>query len=106
MKGRGDLSLGNIIGANILNLTWVLGVCSLVTDLPIQPQTLLFDVPVLVIMTALLVIFGLTGKCVKRWEGGVLLGLYCAYLATTFTFLRHEGAMADAGILNWILLHP
>ncbi len=91
-KKRRGLSIGNIIGANILNLAWVIGACSLVRPLPLVRQTLIFDIPVMLFLSVLLLLFGLTGSRLSRWEGGVLFAIYLAYLTTVFTVFRTAAA--------------
>ncbi len=88
IKKQRGLSIGNIIGANILNLAWALGVSSLITVLPLSPQSLFFDIPVMLLLTGLLFVFGLTGERLSRGEGYVLLGLYAVYLTILFTVYR------------------
>ncbi len=90
-KQRG-LSIGNIIGANILNLAWVLGVSSLIMVVPFDAQSLHFDIPVMLLLTGLLLVFGFTGKKLSRWEGIVLLWVYAAYLTVLFTVYRAPAA--------------
>ncbi|MCP4638908.1 MAG: calcium/sodium antiporter [bacterium] len=86
VKKRRGLSIGNIIGANVLNLAWVIGSCSLVRPLPVQFQTRVLDIPGMVLLTALLFVFGLSSQRLSRWEGAVLLGGYVTYLAVMFMF--------------------
>jgi cation:H+ antiporter len=88
LKKQRGLSIGNIIGANILNLAWVLGTCSLVTIIPFNTQNLRFDIPVMLLMTVLLLVFGFTGERLSRREGAVLLTIYAIYVAVLFTFYR------------------
>lgn len=90
-KQRG-LSIGNIIGANILNLAWVLGVSSIIAVIPFDAQSLYFDIPVMLFITLLLLVFGATGKKLSRWEGMVLMMVYAAYLAVLFTVYRAPAA--------------
>jgi len=84
VKKRRALSIGNVIGANILNLAWVIGACSLATELPFKRQVRFFDLPVMMLLTLLLLVFGITGHRLSRWEGTVLLGIYIAYVASVF----------------------
>ena len=86
-KTRG-LSIGNLIGANVLNLVWVIGASSLVRPLPLQRQTLIFDIPTMWLMSILLVVFGRSDARFARWEGAVLLIVYAGYAVVTFTVFR------------------
>ncbi|HOJ33876.1 MAG TPA: calcium/sodium antiporter [Candidatus Hydrogenedentes bacterium] len=88
LRKRRALSLGNIIGANVLNLVWVIGASSLVRPLPLQRQTLVFDIPTMWLFSVLLLIFGRTDARVARWEGATLLGLYIVYVFVTVFFFR------------------
>lgn len=85
LKKQRGLSIGNIIGANILNLAWVMGACSLVTIVPFNTQNLRFDIPVMLLLTILLLVFGFTGERLSRREGAVLLTVYVIYVAVLFT---------------------
>jgi len=88
IKKTRSLSIGNIIGANVLNLVWVIGASSLVTPLPLHRQTLVFDIPMMWLFSLLLLFFGRTGARVVRWEGAVLLSIYIVYIIITFTVFR------------------
>ena len=81
-----------LIGANILNLAWVLGVSSIIAVIPFDAQNLHFDIPVMLFITLLLLVFGATGKKLSRWEGMVLMMVYAAYLAVLFTVYRAPAA--------------
>jgi cation:H+ antiporter len=85
IKRQRGLSTGNILGANILNLGLAIGGSSLVRPLPLQRQTLVLDLPVMLLLAVILLVFGLTGGRLSRREGTVLLGMYFAYLAVVFT---------------------
>lgn len=83
VKKQSSLSVGNIIGANIIDLTLILPVCALVSggSLPVNQQTFTLDLPVCLAMTLVAMVPTLiTGK-LRRWQGGVLLVGYAAYLA-------------------------
>ncbi|SHI50535.1 cation:H+ antiporter [Geosporobacter subterraneus DSM 17957] len=96
IKGHMGISVGNIIGANILNLTMVLGTSSLlsgkglmisVRDLHILdhvlvnvPQTLVLDIPVSLLMMSVLVLCGTYKRMIDRIHGFLLLCIYSSYL--------------------------
>jgi cation:H+ antiporter len=81
LKGHADLGVGNVMGANALNMFWVLGGAALIRPIPITAQTLQLDLPCMMLVLALLAGFALTGQRLRRWEGAVLLASYIAYLA-------------------------
>ncbi len=85
-KGMGDIAAGTVIGSNIVNILWVLGTSSLINPLAIDSQTLRVTMPVLLSLTLLMLIFARSGFRLVRWEGGVLLLIYSAYLAYLFKF--------------------
>ncbi len=83
-KGVADLSLGNVIGANILCITFVSG--SAVTINPIKLQTGgdIFSLMALVLFVIIFSIMGWTGKKISRREGLVLLVLYVVYVSLAY----------------------
>ncbi len=80
VKKHGDLSVGNIIGADILNIFWILGICSLYSPLSVPHQTMVLDYPFMIVLMVLLASFGYTDSYIKRWEGGTLLAVIIVYL--------------------------
>ncbi|MDN5310722.1 MAG: cation:H+ antiporter [Methanolobus sp.] len=88
LKGHQDISIGNILGANIMDITLILGVSSQIRTLEILPQSIIYDFPAMLLIMVLLVIFGITRRKLERWEGGLLLGVYLAYIAGLFIYFR------------------
>lgn len=86
LKGHQDLSIGNILGANTMDIAMILGFSSQIRTLPILPQSINYDFPVMILIMLMLVVFGITGKKLQRWEGGVILITYFAYIAGLFLF--------------------
>lgn len=79
-KGRTDLSVGNIFGANILNIYQVLGVCGAIKPLTLSASVLRYDLPIMLLFCATLFLYALTGNRLRRLEGAGLLACYAAYL--------------------------
>jgi cation:H+ antiporter len=90
LKGHGELAVGNVIGADILNVLFVVGASSLAVPLHV-PQTFFFlHLP---IMTAALGVMAFylyftRGEHFHRWQGLPLLGVYAAYVVLLLIFLR------------------
>ncbi len=88
LKGERDIAVGNVVGSNTFNLLGCLGLSSSLAalvpgsaGLPVAPSVLAFDIWVmLAVALACLPIF-LSGREIARWEGGVFLGYYIAYVA-------------------------
>lgn len=76
-----EIAVGNVVGSNIFNVFFVLGSSSIIKKLPF-PQKGNIDIAVSVLASLLLFIWMFTGKkrSLDRWEGGIFLGLYAAYL--------------------------
>ena len=85
-KRQSDLAIGNIVGSNIFNTLPVLGISVIIS--PIIFDTAWFwDLSIMVIFSLILLLFAVTyKKIIQRWEGGVLLAGYIAYI--TFTIIR------------------
>ncbi len=86
LKGHHDLTVGNILGANTMDIALILGASSLISELPIQDQSLYYDFPAMLLIMGMIVFFGLTGRKLERWEGGVVLATYIAYVGGLFFF--------------------
>ena len=92
-KGHGALSLGNVIGANVFNLVLVSGVSVTLAPFPI-PQgstiagynaSLVLDIPVMLLVMALLTFPALTKGKLHRGQGLLLLAIYAAFCVAQFT---------------------
>lgn len=84
IKGHQDLSIGNILGANTMDIALILGVSSQIRPLPIIPQSINYDFPVMMFIMVIFILFGITKKRFDRWEGVIILGSYLAYVAGLF----------------------
>ncbi len=80
-KGKSDIAIGNVVGSNLFNIFWILGVCAMVSPLAVQGIRPV-DFAVLVGSMVLFWLFARTKHRVERWEGAVLVACYVAYLTT------------------------
>jgi cation:H+ antiporter len=86
-KGHGEIAVGNVIGANILDLLWVIGAAAMVKPLNIDPQTMFFNIPVAIFFAVLMLLFGMKDGTFKRINGMILLTFYIAYIIVLFMVL-------------------
>ena len=81
-KGSAGISIGNVIGSNIMNIFIILGVVASITPLKIERSTVHYEMPFTIIVTVLFVLMGKDGL-ITRFDGAVFwagLLLYIAYL--------------------------
>ncbi len=89
VKGHGALGTGNIIGANVLNITMVIATCALIRPLPIPKQTVLLDGPVVILLILAMLGLSWRRKQISPLSGLILLTIYVGYLlVATFWFGR------------------
>ena len=79
-RRQGDLVLGNILGSSIFNAFGILGATAVISPLDVPPQIFGFDAWVLLATTLLLAVFALTGRCLARSEGVIMVLIYAAYV--------------------------
>ena len=89
MGGNADITIGNIVGSNILNILIILGITSLVYPISVQKNTLAIDIPVTIFITALLLLLGYDGK-ISRIDGIIMLIVFFAYLSFLFVSAKKE----------------
>ena len=80
-KKRSDLAIGNVIGSNIFNILFILGVSAFISPVQIT-GTFNPDILLLILATLLVLLAMFTGgrKKLDRWEGGLFLGIFIAYI--------------------------
>lgn len=79
VRRQTDIAVGNIIGSNIFNLLGILSAASLVRPQTIDPRVFMVDLPLALLLVAVLIPMIRTGSRISRGEGAVLLGAFIAY---------------------------
>ena len=95
-KKENSLSVGNIVGANIIDTTLILPLCSVINGqaLPVEKINLVFDFPVCIAACAVAIIPTIIQGKFKKWQGYVLLSIYALYLI--FLVLNEVGVIVLA----------
>lgn len=94
-KGETDMAMGNVIGSNIFNILFILGVSGVISPIEIAATEVtktLIDSGFYIAVCILAYIFCLTAKKITRVEGGILAFLYVGY--TAFAIMRDTGVFA------------
>ncbi|MDA0745390.1 MAG: calcium/sodium antiporter [bacterium] len=79
-KGHGGIVVGNILGADILNICWIAGASALVNPLVVSTKVIHFSFPAMLIIVITMLVLMRTRHSLSRSEGLVLLGTYAVYL--------------------------
>ena len=87
-KKQASLSVGNIIGANVIDLTIILPLCAVVSgkELPVTSRMATLDMTVCLIVCLIAVVPALISEKFRRWQGVVLLAGYIGYLVILIGF--------------------
>jgi cation:H+ antiporter len=78
LEGRGAIAVGNVVGSNIFNVLFILGLSALIAPLIVNVQLIRQEVPIMIGASVLLLILGLDGR-LGVLEGALLFGLLAAY---------------------------
>lgn len=109
LRGERDLAIGNIIGSNLFNLLFVLGIAGAVAPggLTVPDSSISFDLPVLIAVTAATLPIFFSGYNITRWEGTLFLAYYAAYSLYLFMFgAEHDLLPAYSTIMLQYIIPP
>lgn len=87
LKGHTEISIGNLIGSNITNSMFILGIGAILSGWVVESSVLFFDIPAMAIITLLAIIFLYRKLDITKVEGVVLVLLYCGYMAARLFFI-------------------
>ena len=90
VKKQGELGVGNIIGANIIDLVLILPICSIISgfNLEVVNQSRYLDMPALLVISLVAVVPTFITKKFRKWQGFLLLALYITYLVLAVTLFN------------------
>lgn len=79
-KGSADITIGNVIGSNIMNVLLILGLTAVIRAIPVKKNTVRYEIPFTIVITGFLVFWGQRDHWISRVEGGLLWGFMVLYL--------------------------
>ncbi len=83
LKGEGEIAVGNIIGADILNILWIIGVSSIANPIKVELKIINFAFPFMILIVVTMLVAMRIGCRLGRMKGFLLFGLYIIYLFLT-----------------------
>lgn len=94
LKGSADITIGNIVGSNILNILIILGLAAVIVTLHVAKSTVKYEMPFVIIVTALLMVLGLDGT-ISLIDGIIFLVFFVIFLGYLFRLSKNpEGEEA------------
>ena len=88
-SGNAGITIGNIVGSNILNVLLILGLTAVITTVAVQKSTVKLEMPFMHVITIVLAVLGFTGGEIVLWEGVVLWVLFLVYLGYLFRMAKN-----------------
>lgn len=85
--GNADITIGNVVGSNILNILIILGLAAVICPMMVAKVTVWVDIPVTIASTLILLVLGLDGK-ISRLDAVILLAVFVSYLSYLFIMTK------------------
>lgn len=98
-KGTADITIGNVVGSNTINILVILGVTALIVAVAVQQSTIRYEIPFVVLVSIVLLVMGAMDSVIGRMDGVILWVLFIVYFIYLFLMAKHgkeeEEAQAD-----------
>lgn len=107
LRGERDIAVGNVVGSNVFNLLAVLGLSAAAAPkgIAVPNGALWFDFPVLVAVSLACLPIFFTGHRIERWEGGLFLSYYVAYVSyLLLAAAQHEALSTFSFVMGTFVL--
>lgn len=95
LKGSADITIGNVVGSNILNVLIILGLTAVVRTIAVQDSTIKAEIPFTIFVTVLLGGLGLADGVVSRGEGIILWVFFILYLLYLLKMAKNGQTMEE-----------
>lgn len=95
LKGSAEITIGNVLGSNILNVLLILGLTAVIRAIGVQRSTVRYEIPFVILVSIVLAVLGLQDNVISRWEGVILWGFMILYLLYLLRMARN-GVVPEA----------
>ena len=96
IKGNAGITVGNVVGSNIMNILVILGIASLIAPIAVGKSTVKVEIPFMLFVTGLLLALGYSGNQIGFPEGVVLWIAFLAYLGYLLWSAKKNPAQTEA----------
>jgi cation:H+ antiporter len=107
LRGQRDIAVGNVVGSNIFNVLLVVGICALLSPIPVavSETAVRLDIPIMVAVAVACWPVFYTGYTIDRWEGFAFLSLYVAYIVFLyFQATNHWALHGYTTVMRYVLV--
>lgn len=111
LKGSAGITIGNVVGSNIMNVLVILGLTAVIRSISVQKSTVRYEIPFTIGITVLLAVLGLADNKVSRLEGVILWAFMLLYLLYLLKMSKNGENQAeqpedekDAGVLKMTVM--
>ena len=92
LKGSAGITVGNVVGSNIMNILVILGLTAVITPIAVQRFTRRFEIPGMIAVSVLFLVFGYTGGEIVRFEGIIMWLVFIGYLGYLLWIAKNNKA--------------
>ena len=100
MKENADITVGNVVGSNILNVLIILGITSVIVTIAVAKSTVKIEIPYMILITLLFMGLGFTGGEITFWEGMILWAAFLLYLGYLFWMAMNTGGGRNSSCME------
>ena len=95
LQGNAGITVGNVVGSNIMNVLVILGLASVIIPIAVKKSTIKYEIPFTIIVTAILAVLGLWDNKISHLEGGIMWVLFILYLGYLFLMTKKGEAETE-----------
>ena len=95
LKGNADITVGNVVGSNILNIFIILGIASVITSIAVAKTTIRYEIPIMLVATLILLVCGYTDGTINLLEGILMWVCFIGYMGYMFVMCKKGEMQAE-----------
>ena len=100
ISGNVGITVGNVVGSNIMNVLLILGISSCIAALPIKKNTFRIEIPFVILISVLLLVLGKVGNELSRLDGAIFLLLFAAFMVYLVISAKNGEADDDETVID------